>query len=134
MNSEFFLQPLGDSPTRRSVFDSLIARCIPMFFNRFAAYYQYPWHLPANESSYSVYIPEETVRKRETNVVEALQKIPEDQRKQMRKTIIQDIMPGLVYGDPDSSFEEFQDAFMISLNNILWRIEKNGISMNPSKN
>lgn len=133
MKSEFCLQPTGDSPTRRSVFDSLIAGCIPVLFNPFTAYYQYPWHLPANQSSYSVYIPEEAVRQREINVVEALQKIPEDQRKEMRRTIIQEIMPGLVYGDADSKFDKFQDAFMISLNNIFWRLEKAGISSSQNE-
>lgn len=130
MQSEFCLQPPGDSPTRRSLFDALITGCIPVLFNPFTAYYKYLWHLPANESSYSVYIPEESVKERKINVIETLQKIPEEQRKEMRKTIIQEIMPGVVYGEPDSRFDEFQDAFMISLNNILWRLEKAGISTN----
>lgn len=133
MKSEFCLQPPGDSPTRKSVFDSLIAGCIPVLFNPFTAYYQYPWHLPANQSSYSVYVPEESVKQREINVIEVLQKIPDEQRKEMRKTIIQEIMPGLVYGDPESRFDEFQDAFMISLNNIFWRLAKADISMNSSQ-
>jgi len=127
MQSEFCLQPPGDSPTRRSLFDSLIAGCIPVLFNLFTAYYKYLWHLPVNESSYSVYIAEETVEEKNINVIEALQKIPEEQRKEMRKTIFQKIMPALVYGDTDSIFKVFQDAFMISLNNILWK------TTNPSK-
>eukprot|EP00253_Pinus_taeda_P012871 PITA_12871 len=127
MQSELCLQPPGDSPTRRSLFDSLIVGCIPVLFNPFTAYYHYPWHLPANENSYSVYIREETVEEKKINVREVLQKIPEEQRKEMRKTIIQEIMPALVYGDTDSRFKVFQDAFMISLNNILWK------TTNPSK-
>jgi len=130
MKSEFCLHPTGETPTRRSMFDSLIAGCIPVLFDPLTAYYQYPWHLPANESSYSVYIPEESVKERKINVIEVLQKIPEEQRKEMRKTIIQEIMPGVVYGEPDSKFDVFQDAYMISLNNILWRLEKAGISTN----
>ncbi|XP_058776021.1 probable xyloglucan galactosyltransferase GT20 [Vicia villosa] len=46
VESEFCLQPPGDSPTRKSVFDSLISGCIPVIFDPFTAYYQYPWHLP----------------------------------------------------------------------------------------
>ncbi|CAN1816274.1 Probable xyloglucan galactosyltransferase GT11 [Linum perenne] len=53
-DSAFCLQPPGDSPTRRSIFDSMLAGCIPVFFHPFSAYGQYIWHLPRN---YSVYIP-----------------------------------------------------------------------------
>ncbi|KAJ7952324.1 Xyloglucan galactosyltransferase KATAMARI1 [Quillaja saponaria] len=59
MESEFCLQPPGDSPTRKSVFDSLVLGCIPVLFDPFTAYYQYPWHLPEDHGKYSaVYRPE----------------------------------------------------------------------------
>ncbi|CAN1254914.1 Probable xyloglucan galactosyltransferase GT12 [Linum perenne] len=40
-NSVFCLQPGGDSYTRRSTFDSIVAGCIPVFFHPFSAYGQY---------------------------------------------------------------------------------------------
>ncbi|CAN1780553.1 Probable xyloglucan galactosyltransferase GT12 [Linum perenne] len=40
-DSVFCLQPPGDSPTRRSIFDSILAGCIPVFFHPFSAYGQY---------------------------------------------------------------------------------------------
>ncbi|KAL8106847.1 hypothetical protein AgCh_023585 [Apium graveolens] len=54
--SEFCLQPLGDSPTRKSVFDSLISGCIPVFFGPFTTYYQYSWHFPEDHGKYSIFI------------------------------------------------------------------------------
>lgn len=42
VESEFCLQPPGDSPTRKSVLNSLISGCIPALFDPFTAYYQYP--------------------------------------------------------------------------------------------
>ncbi|KAG5563199.1 hypothetical protein RHGRI_005830 [Rhododendron griersonianum] len=62
MESEFCLQPPGDSPTRKSVFDSIISGCIPVLFDPFTAYYQYPWHLPEDRGKYSVFIDQEEVR------------------------------------------------------------------------
>ncbi|KAL6645167.1 hypothetical protein ACP70R_016775 [Stipagrostis hirtigluma subsp. patula] len=47
-SSLFCLQPQGDSYTRRSAFDSMLAGCIPVFFHPGSAYVQYTWHLPKN--------------------------------------------------------------------------------------
>nr|XP_051182815.1 xyloglucan galactosyltransferase KATAMARI1 homolog [Lolium perenne] len=61
-SSLFCLQPQGDSFTRRSAFDSMLAGCIPVFFHPGSAYVQYTWHLPKNYTRYSVFIPEAGVR------------------------------------------------------------------------
>ncbi|XP_048225726.1 probable xyloglucan galactosyltransferase GT14 isoform X2 [Ricinus communis] len=42
-DSVFCLQPPGDSYTRRSAFDSIVAGCIPVFFHPGSAYAQYEW-------------------------------------------------------------------------------------------
>jgi hypothetical protein len=55
--SQFCLQPPGDSPTRRSFFDAMLAGCIPVIFSKEAAWSQYFHHLPNDGASYSVYIP-----------------------------------------------------------------------------
>uniref|UniRef100_A0A803LRB1 Exostosin GT47 domain-containing protein n=1 Tax=Chenopodium quinoa TaxID=63459 RepID=A0A803LRB1_CHEQI len=121
MESEFCLQPDGDSPTRKSVFDSLIAGCIPVVFDPFTAHYQYPWHLPEDHSKYSVFIDQEEVKSSEVNVVEKLVNIPLKQRQEMRKYIINELMPRLVYANANSNakLEKFEDAFTIAVNNAL---------------
>ncbi|KAM2896713.1 hypothetical protein COP2_006439 [Malus domestica] len=54
--SVFCLQPPGGSLTRRSIFDSILAGCIPVFFHPGSAYVQYLWHLPKYYAKYSVLI------------------------------------------------------------------------------
>ncbi|XP_019238683.1 PREDICTED: xyloglucan-specific galacturonosyltransferase 1-like [Nicotiana attenuata] len=124
MESEFCLQPPGDSPTRKSVFDSLISGCIPVIFDPFTAYYQYSWHLPEDHRKYSVFIDQEDVRNMKVNVVERLMQIPAKERENMRRYIIYELLPGLVYGDPKSKMEKFQDAFSITINNLFERLNK----------
>ncbi|KAL8141651.1 hypothetical protein V2J09_014683 [Rumex salicifolius] len=122
MDSEFCLQPPGDSPTRKSVFDSLVAGCIPVLFDPFTAYYQYPWHLPANRSEYSVFVDQEAVRRREVNVIDRLAAVPAERKAEMRRRIVDEVLPGLVYADPEGKLERFEDAFTVAINAVLQRM------------
>lgn len=124
MESEFCLQPPGDSPTRKSVFDSLVAGCIPVLFDPFTAYYQYPWHLPEDHGRYSVFIEQEEVREMKVEVVERLKKVSLEEREVMRRYIMYELMPRLMYGDSTSELEEYEDAFSISINNLIERVSK----------
>jgi xyloglucan galactosyltransferase MUR3 len=40
----FCLQPPGDMPTRKSVFDAALSGCIPVLFHPLTARYMYEWH------------------------------------------------------------------------------------------
>ncbi|WCJ26267.1 Exostosin family protein [Euphorbia peplus] len=122
MESEFCLQPPGDSPTRKSVFDSLVSGCIPVLFDPFTAYYQYPWHLPDDHRKYSVFIDQEEVRKIKAKVIESLAKFSIKEREDMRRYIVYELLPGLIYGDSSSELQKFQDAFSITVNNLLERV------------
>ncbi|KAB1200009.1 Xyloglucan galactosyltransferase KATAMARI1 [Morella rubra] len=124
VESEFCLQPPGDSPTRKSVFDSLVSGCIPVFFSPFTAYYQYPWYLSPDHGKYSVFLDQEEVRQKQVNVVERLVKISPREREDMRSFIAYELLPGLVYADPNSELEKFQDAFSIAMNNLLERVDR----------
>ena len=74
--SEFCLQPRGDSPTRKLVFDSLVLGCIPIVFDPFTAHHQYPRHLHEDDRTISVYIHTDEAKMLEVNVIERLMKIP----------------------------------------------------------
>ncbi|XP_024395502.1 uncharacterized protein [Physcomitrium patens] len=124
LSTHFCMQPVGDSPTRRSVFDSLITGCIPVLFHPCTAHVQYLWHLPANETSWSVYISEDDVKEGTANVVEILKKIPNHERDAMRETIIKTIVPGLLYGAPGSDVSPYRDAFDITIENLLHRVSQ----------
>lgn len=53
--------PVGDSLTRKSLFDSLLAGCIPVIFD-LRSLSQYHWHIPATLlDQVAVYIPKEEV-------------------------------------------------------------------------
>lgn len=124
LQSEFCLQPPGDSATRKSVFDSLVSGCIPVLFDPFTAYYQYPWHLPEDHGKYSVFIDQEDVRQMKVNVLDRLMQIPARERENMRRYIVYELLPGLVYADPNSHLDKFQDAFTITMNSLLERVNR----------
>ncbi|XP_010445715.1 PREDICTED: probable xyloglucan galactosyltransferase GT20 [Camelina sativa] len=123
-DSEFCLQPSGDSPTRKSVFDSLISGCIPVIFNPYTAYYQYAWHLPEDHRKYSVYISQEDVNKKRVNVVKKLMAKTLSEKEEMRSYIIHQLLPGLVYGDSNAKFHRFRDAFDITFDSLLEKINR----------
>ncbi|CAN8245372.1 unnamed protein product [Cochlearia groenlandica] len=124
-DSEFCLQPPGDSPTRKSIFDSLVSGCIPVIFDPYSAYYQYTWHLPEDHQTYSVYINKEEVKAKKVNVIEKLMSKTLREREDMRSYIVHELLPGLVYGDFDAKFERFRDAFDITMDSLLNKISKN---------
>ncbi|CAM6086761.1 unnamed protein product [Calypogeia fissa] len=117
LHSSFCLQPRGDTPTRRSAFDSMIAGCIPVFFHKDSAYSQYSWHLPEDPTSYSVFVSEQEVR--DGLVVEDVLKSMSSEKVQRMREAIVSIIPKLVYARENG---EFVDAFEISLQNVLSRV------------
>ncbi|KAK4772533.1 hypothetical protein SAY86_014308 [Trapa natans] len=119
--STFCLQPQGDSYTRRSTFDSILTGCIPVFFHSGSAYDQYKWHLPRNRTKYSVFIPEGEVKKGKVNIERVLSSIPRRRVEEMQNEVI-DLIPKIVYADPRSELETFEDAFDLSVRGVLERI------------
>ncbi|EXB46028.1 Xyloglucan galactosyltransferase KATAMARI1 [Morus notabilis] len=120
-SSLFCLQPQGDSYTRRSAFDSMLAGCIPVFFHPGSAYTQYTWHLPKNYTLYSVFIPEDDIRKRNVSIEERLLQIPPEQVKIMREHVIS-LIPRLVYADSRSKLETLKDAFDVSVQAVIDKV------------
>ncbi|KAJ4723095.1 putative Xyloglucan galactosyltransferase KATAMARI1 [Melia azedarach] len=122
--SVFCLQPPGDSFTRRSIFDSILAGCIPVFFHPGSAYAQYIWHLPKNHTKYSVFIPGERVRDKTVRITEILLQISKGEVEAMREEVIR-LIPRIIYGDHKFGSEAIkEDAFDLALKGILDRIEK----------
>jgi len=122
-NSVFCLQPPGDSFTRRSTFDSILAGCIPVFFHPQSAYKQYMWHFPKNNSSYSVFIPETDVKRKRVMINETLFNVQESEVLDMREEVIR-LIPKIVYRYPSSRLETLEDAFDVAVKGVLRRIEK----------
>ncbi|KAG6493212.1 xyloglucan galactosyltransferase KATAMARI1 homolog [Zingiber officinale] len=121
--SLFCLQPQGDSYTRRSAFDSIVAGCIPVFFHPGSAYVQYTWHLPRNFSAYSVFIPEDDIRKRNASIEERLKQVHPDDVKAMREQVIS-LIPRVVYADPQSKLKTLKDAFDVAVQAMIDKVMK----------
>eukprot|EP00897_Mesotaenium_endlicherianum_P004187 jgi/Mesen1/3797/ME000206S02980 len=121
LSSNFCLQPRGDSAVRRSTFDSLVAGCIPVFFDPKSAYEQYLWHLPADPDSYSVFVPAEAVVNGSASVVAVLGGYSRERIARMRETIL-GLIPGLLYSK--GRLRAHEDAMDISVRMLLRHIRR----------
>ncbi|THF97738.1 xyloglucan galactosyltransferase XLT2-like [Camellia sinensis] len=123
LNSDFCLQPRGDSFTRRSIFDCMVAGSIPVFFWKRTAYYQYEWFLPSEPGSYSVFIDRNAV-KNGTSIRGELEKISREEVRKMRDKVIEYI-PNIVYAkQPIEGLVGVRDAFDIAIDGVLRRIKE----------
>ncbi|KAG8387852.1 hypothetical protein BUALT_Bualt02G0064300 [Buddleja alternifolia] len=119
-SSVFSLQPPGDSFTRRSTFDSILAGCIPVFFTPGSAYVQYLWHLPKDYGSYSVLISEEDVKQKKVNIESVLSRIPKEKVAAMREVVIK-LIPKVIYAR--TRLEKVDDAFDLAVRGVIERID-----------
>ncbi|CAI0547138.1 unnamed protein product [Linum tenue] len=122
LDSDFCLQPRGDSFTRRSIFDCMIAGAIPVVFWRRTAYYQYEWFLPHDPKSYSVFIHRDEV-KNGTSIRKVLDGYSRDEVRRMREKVIEYI-PKLVYARNSDGLETIKDAFDVAVDGVLRRFEE----------
>ncbi|CAN8315206.1 unnamed protein product [Cochlearia groenlandica] len=125
LSSTFCLQPPGDSYTRRSTFDSILAGCIPVFFHPGSAYAQYVWHLPKDIEKYSIFIPEKNVKEGKVSIEKVLSRIPRAKVWSMRDEVV-NLIPKLMYFDPSGKREDagrFEDAFDVAVEGVLKRVE-----------
>ncbi|XP_051118006.1 xyloglucan galactosyltransferase XLT2-like [Andrographis paniculata] len=121
LESEFCLQPIGDSFTRRSVFDCMLAGSVPVFFWTRTAYEQYEGFLPGEgeAESYSVFIEHEEVRAGNCTVKEVLMRYGKEEIARKREKIVESIIPRIIYG-----FGGIKDAFEIAVDGVLERIKE----------
>ncbi|CAH8282514.1 unnamed protein product [Eruca vesicaria subsp. sativa] len=125
LSSTFCLQPPGDSYTRRSTFDSILAGCIPVFFHPGSAYAQYIWHLPKDIGKYSVFIPGKNVKDGKASIERVLSRIPREKVVAMREEVIK-LIPRLMYFNPSGKRGDvgrFEDAFDVAVDGVLGRVE-----------
>ncbi|KAG8367104.1 hypothetical protein BUALT_Bualt16G0037900 [Buddleja alternifolia] len=124
LGSEFCLQPRGDSFTRRSVFDCMVAGSVPVFFWKRTAYDQYRRFLPGEPKSYSVFIDHEEVRRNGTSLIkDVLMGFSKEEIRRKREKVIETI-PRLIYAMSNGGLRDFKDAFDVALDGVLERIKK----------
>lgn len=125
LQASFCLQPPGDTPTRRSTFDGILAGCIPVFFEDLSAKKQYGWHLPEEKyEEFSVSIPKEDVVFKGLSIVDVLTSIPRAQVRRMREKVLE-MLPRVMYRKQGSSLglRSKKDAFDIAIEGTLERIK-----------
>lgn len=125
LQATFCLQPPGDTPTRRSTFDSILAGCIPVFFEEQSAKSQYTWHLPEDQyEEFSVLIPKEEVVFKGLRILDVLNSIPRAKVRRLRERVME-FIPRVMYRKHGSSMglRSKQDAFDIAVEGTLKRIK-----------
>ena len=97
--SVFCLQPPGDSPTRKSFYDAVVAGCIPVIF-RGNSHVIYPFETKLNYASFTVSINEtEVVHKHVTHMLAPFKTIHREKVKTMQQGIL-NVLPWLQYNYP----------------------------------
>eukprot|EP01038_Epipyxis_sp_PR26KG_P004343 gene4343-6146_t len=130
----FCLAPTGDSLTRKSLFDSLVAGCIPVIFSR-ASLTQYIWHLSEEDvSKISVYIPMKHLIEYDLNFMHILNALSPEEIL-MKQYSIAEIAPRLQYSvipqhagdgsDGRTWSPPFRDAADVTIDRI---IDRNTVS------
>ncbi|XVF53994.1 hypothetical protein PTKIN_Ptkin05aG0145700 [Pterospermum kingtungense] len=122
LDSDFCLQPRGDSFTRRSIFDCMVAGSIPVFFWHRTAYLQYQWFLPSDPRSYSVFIHRNEV-KNGTSIKSVLESYGREEVRKMREKVIEYI-PNIVYAKPEKGIESMKDSFDVAIDGVLKRFKE----------
>lgn len=127
LHSRFCLQPPGDTPTRRSTFDAILAGCVPVFFEDAAARRQYGWHLPPERyDEFSVYIPKESVVFGGVKIAETLAAVGEGEVRRMRERALE-MAPRVLYrrhGSTAELSETAKDAVDLAVDGALRRIRR----------
>ena len=96
LKSQFCPAPAGDSVTRKSIFDSLVAGCIPVLFSR-ASLNQYSWHISDEEvDKVAVFIPMLNIINGTTNFLDILRSISAQEIIEKQRYIAE-IAPRLQY-------------------------------------
>ncbi|KAK8962936.1 hypothetical protein KSP40_PGU010216 [Platanthera guangdongensis] len=107
--------------------DLLLIRCWLAVYLSFShpgsAYTQYTWHLPRDYTKYSVFIPEDEIRRKNVSIEERLKMIPQDVVKAMREEVIS-LIPRIVYADPRSKMETLKDAFDVAVQAVITKVSK----------
>lgn len=123
LQATFCLQPRGDTSTRRSVIDSIVSGCIPVFFHEDTAYTQYHWFLPKDYENFSVFIDEKDMKDGNADVSKILGAYTAKQVEQIRERLIK-IIPNVLYRHPESMdlAESMRDAFDLTLEGMARKV------------
>lgn len=94
--AKFCPAPPGDSITRKSLFDALVAGCVPVIFAK-ASLSQYLWYFTKQQlEDVAIFIPKQAILEKAANFLDILGSIS-DEDLERRQRIIAQIAPSLQY-------------------------------------
>nr|XP_006821291.1 PREDICTED: uncharacterized protein LOC100375635 [Saccoglossus kowalevskii] len=113
--SVFCLQPWGDSPTRKSFYDSVLSGCIPV---RFLKDVIYPFEDRINYDEFSLFVDKNELETTNTSIVDYLAKVPKERIEKMQDKLRQvaHLLQYGFYGDKGGD-----DALSMALYEIMQR-------------
>ncbi|XP_022854770.1 xyloglucan galactosyltransferase XLT2-like [Olea europaea var. sylvestris] len=123
LDSDFCLQPRGDSHTRKSTFDCMLAGSIPVFFWKRSIYNQYQWFLTDEPENFSVFIDRKDVRSG-VSIKKVLKGYDRERIRRMRQKVVE-FIPRFVYNYIGSDeMGNTEDAFDLAIDGVLKRFKE----------
>jgi len=122
MSSTFCINPPGDSPTRKGLFDTMTMGCIPVISHP-QSLKNYEWHIP-NWSAVCVYVHRDVILQRGFNIVDHLKNLLDTnpQAIQNKRVALRKIAYSLQYSqEPAPLDHRGPDAFQVTLQRLLQR-------------
>lgn len=116
MKSIFCLQPPGDSPTRKSFYDSILSGCIPVTFKL-----MFPTKLPfsdkLNYDDFTYTIDEKLISRYNKTVIEIVNSIPKEKVNFLHNNILK-VAKWFQYSMPDGGPQQDDDAMTLILDKL----------------
>jgi hypothetical protein len=135
-SSVFCLQPPGDMPTRKSLFDAVLSGCIPVLFHPLTARFMYEWHLGQRVWDeigihYDSVEENHALISQSVDFIDKLHKLARDQPELVRSKqkkisqVAHQLQYSLIWIDPATKMEYVSslqgelDAYEITMNKLL---------------
>lgn len=117
--SIFCLQPPGDSPTRKSFYDSILSGCIPVLFtDRYKTEYPFQRHLDYESFTYT--IDEKLISEGNSTVIDIVKGISKVKRESLYDNLVR-VSKWFQYSVPNGDIQWEDDALTLILDELAFR-------------
>ncbi|XP_046563639.1 probable xyloglucan galactosyltransferase GT19 [Haliotis rubra] len=119
--SVFCLQPPGDSPTRKSFYDSIQSGCIPVIFGFADQNVEYPFQRVLNYTDFIVTIDSERIERQE-QIRDILEEIPKDEVHRLHQNVLK-VAKMLQYSATESGASDQPRSYRDALDMIMEEVQ-----------
>ncbi|XP_048254881.1 xyloglucan-specific galacturonosyltransferase 1-like isoform X1 [Haliotis rufescens] len=120
--SVFCLQPPGDSPTRKSFYDSIQSGCIPVIFRFVDQNVEYPFQRVLNYTDFTVTIDSVRIETRQELILDILKEVPQNEVKRLHLNVLK-VARMLQYSAIDSNASDQPRAHKDALDMIIQEVQ-----------